>query len=322
MPYFVRIRGKAFGPFDDKQLEDMKTQGKLGKATEISENKVDWQPAETLEFLFPPSQQQSSGPPMDFSPSSGGQVYPSGGQVYGTQTPQEQADWYYSLNGTEGYGPLTAGTIEQMLRLGQLNANSYVWQQGQNARFIKNEPRFSGSGGGTLSRAPVENTGDMADIGGEITGSSEQVSTGKILRPMAASLGWLMFLKITGLIYMILYGLYLLLVGVFGIGQAVGANKAAALLVMLALFALSAGLYALTFKTFLCFWKYHTDLYQTVATGRASDLIQANQSQFLFWKWLGITVMTFMAITLVVITIMVILIGLGAGILTQFGHEF
>ena len=310
MSYFIRIRGKAFGPFDENQLADMKTQGKLGKATEVSENKVDWTPAESLAFLYP------SAPVNEPSASS------SADPVYGTQTlpgtsQRETVDWYYSMNGTEGYGPVTATAIEQMIRLGQLNVNCYVWQQGQNARFIKNEPRFSGSGGGSTSRTPMEQE-DMADIGGEITGFSEQVSTGKMILPLAASLGWLMFLKITCLIGLIAEGLYLLWSSVFWISHAIGSDNAMVLLVTLILCAFSVGLYALQFKTFLCFWKYHNDLYQVVATGRAAALIAANRSLTQLWKWLGITIIAYLSIVLVVATTIVILIGIGSGFLSHF----
>ena len=52
MSYFVRISGKIFGPFDETQLLEMKSKGKISRMTEVSENKRDWQPAETLMFLY------------------------------------------------------------------------------------------------------------------------------------------------------------------------------------------------------------------------------------------------------------------------------
>ena len=205
MSYFVRIKGRAFGPFDEPQLLEMKSQGRISRTTEISENRIDWQAAESLTFMFPQE------------PANAGQ-----------SSPNEPADWFYSLNGKEGYGPVTATAIEQMLRSGQLNDNSYVWQQGQNARFIKSEPRFSNPPGiGVVSSALVEynrgggNAGGQVNIGGEITGASEQVDTGQMLRPIAASLGWLMFLKITFLIDIIVHGLYLLWASIFLIAPSI-----------------------------------------------------------------------------------------------------
>jgi hypothetical protein len=297
MPYFVRIKSRVFGPFDESQLLDMKAKGKITRSTEVSENKNDWLPAESLQFLFAPvyAAQSASQP----------------------SAVNEPADWFYSVNGTDGYGPVTATAIEHMLRSGQLSGNSYVWQQGQNARFVKNEPQFSSpSGGGLGSPSRMENTGGgMANIGGEITGASEQVDTGRMLRPIAASLGWIMFLKIVFLLVVIvLQGFYLMWIGSFSVFHAVRRDDAADLLVTLVVLVVSVTIYVLLFKTFLCFWKYHSDLYQTVATGRASDLIQGNQSQFLFWKWLGITVIANLTVFVVSITVVMIAAGLESDI--------
>jgi len=307
MAYFVRIKSRVFGPFDETQLLDMKSKGKITRSTEVSENKSDWQVAESFPFLY--------------------EVSLSAPQ----QSGNDSADWFYSLNGTEGYGPVTASAIDQMLQSGQLNVNSYVWQQGQNARLIKNEPRFNApaSGGISMGSAPVVNTGNSGNagnagsvnnmgvatsLGGEITGTSEQVNTGQMLLPIAASLGWLMFLKITWLlIAVIAYGLFLLWGASFSIPHALAADEAMVLLVVLLMLVLETGLYALRFYTFLCFWKYHTVLNQVVATGRAADLIQANQRQCQFWKWLGITVIAHLSVILIVATVTVANAGWVAG---------
>ena len=295
--YYIRIRGKAFGPLDEEQLLNMKSQGKLSKTTEISENRADWQPAESLDFLYPqPAHSNgSTGQPT-------GQVYPS------QQTTREPANWNYSVNGTDGFGPVTASAIEQMLQSGHLNGNSYVWQQGQNARFIKNEPRFFNPERGSIR--PTQPDDKVTLVGGEITGTSEKVDTGKMLRPIAASLGWIMFLKVSCLLVAIVFqGLDLLLWSVFSVARALALNNAPVLFVTLIIIVFWAGLYALQFKTFLCFWKFHTVLNQTVATGRASDLIQANQRQFLFWKWLGITVIAWLSVAVLSATAVAIASG-------------
>ena len=287
MSYFVRIKSRVFGPFDESQLLEMKSKGKITRVTEISDNKSDWQTAESFTFLYEPE-------PAYVAPS------------VSQPSAHEPADWFYSINGTEGYGPVTAMAIGQMLRSGQLSDNSYVWQQGQNARLIKKEPRFSSPlGGSSAAPSSAVYTGDMANIGGEITGVSEQVDTGRMLRPIAASLGWLMFLKITFLLIgVVADGLFLLWWSGFSISHAIAADDATVLFITLITIVIWAALYALRFKTFLCFWQYHTILNQTVATGRASDLIQANQCQFLFWKWLGITVIANLTVIVIGITIM------------------
>ncbi|MDR1963108.1 MAG: hypothetical protein LBQ50_04970 [Planctomycetaceae bacterium] len=53
MQYYIRFRGKAFGPFGEKQLLLMKAQRKLSRTSEVSEDKIVWQSASELNFLFP-----------------------------------------------------------------------------------------------------------------------------------------------------------------------------------------------------------------------------------------------------------------------------
>jgi len=125
MAYYVRINGMSHGPFDESQLLKLRSRGSVSRLTEISENGDDWQKAEAFPFLFEPA----PSPPPPPSPSS--PAPPS-------------TDWFFSINGTDGYSPVTAAEIERMLQSGQLNGNTRIWQQGQNARLIKNEPQFSG----------------------------------------------------------------------------------------------------------------------------------------------------------------------------------
>lgn len=132
MPYYVRIRGKAFGPFDEEQLKEMKSKGKLGRTTEISENKVEWQTAENVSFLFTPSAT------LGLSSSA---ANPFQSQSFSASEP---ADWFYSVNGAEGYGPVTRSAILQMLQAGTLQGESLVWQQGQNAQRLNTVQAFSG----------------------------------------------------------------------------------------------------------------------------------------------------------------------------------
>ena len=123
MHYFVRIRGKAFGPFDDEKLISMKAQGKLSKTTEVSENQVDWVLAESLDFLYPQSNTVGQSTNVSSAVSTNNEPH----------SPQKQADWYYSVNGTEGFGPVTQSAIVRMLQDGTLHRESVAWQEGQNA---------------------------------------------------------------------------------------------------------------------------------------------------------------------------------------------
>ncbi|MGL6197016.1 MAG: DUF805 domain-containing protein [Thermoguttaceae bacterium] len=137
MPYFVRIRGKAFGPFDENQLLELKNHGKLGKTTEVSENRTDWTAAEKLDFLYSDLTKKES-----TSNSSGDKT--AAADTYGVaREPQEPADWFYSTNGKEGFGPVTPKAIIQMIRTGTLRSDSLVWQDGQVAEPLSTITLFA-----------------------------------------------------------------------------------------------------------------------------------------------------------------------------------
>jgi hypothetical protein len=288
MPYFIRVKGKAFGPFDETQILDMKAKGKISRTTEMSGDKLNWQSAETYPWLFEPLHPQGS-PAAD-----------SGSN--------EPKDWYYSTNGKEGYGPVPAATIMQMLQSGELSLNSYVWQDGQNARFVKDEPMFQSPPNGGKPHSPNIPQPNIPPM------NAEEM----MLRPLAASLGWLMFLKIVYLIAMILWGLGLIVNGIFTVSQAFGADSAWFLLSVLFFLAVAAAFYALNFKAFLCFWKYHVDVQQAASSRTESDLARVNQSAFLLWKWLGINTIVGVSVMLLALIIGIIVTGFSTGLVSRF----
>ncbi|MDR1383787.1 MAG: PrsW family intramembrane metalloprotease [Planctomycetaceae bacterium] len=124
MAYYVKIRGKAFGPFDDVQIQDLIQKGKVGKTTEISQDRVNWTRAEENEMLFPKTAAAQSIP-----------------QPPATE-PQIPGQWYYSNDGQTGYGPYAGSTIAQMIRSGQILANSLLWQENGQPEQAQRIPAF------------------------------------------------------------------------------------------------------------------------------------------------------------------------------------
>jgi S1-C subfamily serine protease len=141
MQYYIRIRGKVFGPFDEDQLKTMKTKGKLSRTSEISENKVDWFPAENLEFLFPPATAPAPSQTTTSGTSASNSLPVNSGTT--NAVPSEPAIWFYSVNGTEGYGPVTQTAIVQMIQTGTLRSESLVWQQGKEVLKIQASQTFA-----------------------------------------------------------------------------------------------------------------------------------------------------------------------------------
>ncbi|MDR1270948.1 MAG: DUF805 domain-containing protein [Planctomycetaceae bacterium] len=142
MAYYIQILNKAFGPFDTEQLSEMKDNGKISRATFISENKIDWIAAENLEFLFPTSQQPEQ------------QIQATSPTSFVTSSTPEPAIWFYSHNGIDGFGPVTVSAITQMIKSGTLNAQSVAWQEGQFAKKLNELSPFA-EYFGTKNTSPV-----------------------------------------------------------------------------------------------------------------------------------------------------------------------
>ncbi|MDR1053282.1 MAG: DUF805 domain-containing protein [Planctomycetaceae bacterium] len=132
MAYYIQIRNKPFGPFNTEQLNEMKDNGKLGRSTMISENKIDWITAESIDFLFPAQQQPAQQPQISPTP-----ITPA------TPSILEPSEWYYSNNGVDGYGPVAVSEIVRLIKSGTLRADSVAWQDGQFAQNLNELPQFS-----------------------------------------------------------------------------------------------------------------------------------------------------------------------------------
>lgn len=120
MSYFIRLRDKIYGPFDEARLKKMRDTGKIGRTTDISEDGIVWQPAGASGILYPSTR-----------PST-----PSAVVV-------EPEPWFYSVDGSEGYGPVSESVIVESLRSGRLGQGSYVWREGERARPLRSVPEFS-----------------------------------------------------------------------------------------------------------------------------------------------------------------------------------
>ncbi|MDR1484615.1 MAG: DUF805 domain-containing protein [Planctomycetaceae bacterium] len=141
MAYYVQILTKSFGPFDAEQLKEMKDNGKLGKSTAVSENKIDWVTADSFDFLFPPPQQAT----QQFQPTPHITQNPNStfAKISNTSSAKESANWFYSYDGVDGFGPVTASAIIQMIKSGTLKAESVAWLEGQFAQKLNELPQFS-----------------------------------------------------------------------------------------------------------------------------------------------------------------------------------
>ena len=132
MRYYVKISGKAFGPFPEEKLRAMIQQGRIKRESEISTEGKDWFPAERAGFFD--EQSASAG-------GVGGQA--TGLSHSGTEMGSVK-EWFLSHDGKSGTGPYAASEIEAMINTGAAGGGALVWRQGENARPLSEEPIFFG----------------------------------------------------------------------------------------------------------------------------------------------------------------------------------
>ncbi len=122
--YYVRIRGKILGPFDVGQLKTLRSRGQFGRANEISNDRVTWQSASTIEHLFAESsiRKRSSDTFEDEEPEA---------TVTSSSPPNHSLSsvWYYAI-GEEQSGPVSLLEIRKLIASHQLCVDDLVWKDG------------------------------------------------------------------------------------------------------------------------------------------------------------------------------------------------
>lgn len=147
--YYVRIRGKVFGPLDEKQIVDMVRQGKLGRMNEISTDNRQWVRADEFEQFFPKvkSKRRQVFHPFELPTGDASSDTPPS-HAAGTPgaPPNENAStvpWYYSDDGKTGTGPFPHHEIVQMIRQGQIVGKTILWRDDLDPQTAETLPDFA-----------------------------------------------------------------------------------------------------------------------------------------------------------------------------------
>ena len=132
--WFVKVEGKIRGPFSMSVLRSMKDRGRLGAATDVSQDRQTWFPASQVTELFgemvpaATTVGQTSPESVPALPDQSGadQVVCRELQA----TPQGEAGrCFYSMDGIV-HGPVSVSTLQARVTSGQLSESDYVWVEG------------------------------------------------------------------------------------------------------------------------------------------------------------------------------------------------
>jgi len=136
--YYVRIRGKVFGPLEENQVIDMIRQGKFGRMNEISTDNCQWVRADECEQFFPKSR-----PKRKPLLNNALELPKDNTSVQTWQPDSETISWYYSDDGKTGVGPFPQSNIEQMVRLGKITAQTILWHDHLDPQTAENVAEFA-----------------------------------------------------------------------------------------------------------------------------------------------------------------------------------
>lgn len=121
MKLFVRIRGRAQGPFEIEKLKAMAQQGRLTRVNQVSEDGQNWSKAGDNPELF--------------AARGSGNNRATDEQVTSEPVPSESGDqgrseqsWYYS-NGSESKGPVSLDDLRKLASSGVCKATSLLWHE-------------------------------------------------------------------------------------------------------------------------------------------------------------------------------------------------
>ena len=172
MKYFVKLAGKAFGPLEEEKILEMYHSGRLKDPVEISRDKKAW---ESIDIILPPPSPPELPPVLQ---DDGVALMPAAGNATPQKADPNAPVWYYSADGSKGYGPVTKSDLGTMLQCGMLKSSSLVWLQGENSRPISAVPELidvlvssisaasAGAGEETSSVPPIPTLTDNSSFNG------------------------------------------------------------------------------------------------------------------------------------------------------------
>jgi hypothetical protein len=111
--FYVRYRARITGPYDMSELARMVRRGTLGRAHEVSRDRVQWVPAGGIPGLFGGNAPGTADVPLDMPPA-----------------PQADAGGMYYLSGETPVGPMPPEVLETMAREGKFLPDTVVWATG------------------------------------------------------------------------------------------------------------------------------------------------------------------------------------------------
>eukprot|EP00913_Durusdinium_trenchii_P023372 g21950.t1 len=173
--YFVRVRGRMQGPFDEAKIRAMIERGRIGRHDQISVDGRHWERAGDWTELFSTRGERKVRQTHEMAATRAGSRHshadpndPSSG------TSAEEQLWYYNDHDQQ-YGPLPLAELKQRLAEGEIDPEAYGWTDGmENWEPLSSLPALSSSlrAQPAAPAAPAVAAAPVASAGSEPAGGA------------------------------------------------------------------------------------------------------------------------------------------------------
>jgi hypothetical protein len=129
--YFMRVRGRVLGPYDEEKLQSLARRGQLSRMHELSTDGVSWTRASSFPDLFVGAviETMAIAVTQVQEAASAGEAH-SGSDSTTSSAPQSQ--WFYTSGGSQR-GPVDYSQLQLLVASGQLGVDDQVWTDGMPA---------------------------------------------------------------------------------------------------------------------------------------------------------------------------------------------
>ena len=124
---------------DEAKLQELVRQNKISRASEISTDGVNWIRASEIPSLFMPGQIAAKEQSNTFEAMVANEKIDKKAMA----ELDELKNWFYSIDGRVGFGPLTRSEIGHLIIQGTLNPDTLVWKQGEMADTVRYTADFA-----------------------------------------------------------------------------------------------------------------------------------------------------------------------------------
>jgi hypothetical protein len=205
--FFIRIRGRVLGPYDQERLQSLAKRGQLSRLHELSEDATNWFPAKNRPELFAVEERSVVAVGHQVVSETRDSI-----QRQGQPTAMPGRRWWYRKNGSET-GPIDETTLQQTLASGNLGPDDIIWAEGM-PQWL---PARQVPGLLPTQATPwPQQTGGSSAVG---TGDGKGELSASVCKSALASRPWVTFIAIVLFVHAglaIVAGIFALVVGAKG----------------------------------------------------------------------------------------------------------